>query len=371
MKVGVLGGGQLGRMLALAGYPLGMTFRFLDPAADAPAGQVGELRVGAFDDQVTLDRFADGLDLVTYEFENVPVASVQNLARRLPVFPPVHALETGQDRAKEKELFTRLGIPVPQFAPVEHKEHLAPALAKIGVPCILKTRRLGYDGKGQAVIRSAPSPGDHDGLAQAWTALGRAPCLLERLIPFTREVSILGVRARDGATVFCPLVENVHGAGILRTSRVPCAVPHLERQARAYAQGVLEALDYVGVLVIEFFVEDDQRLLANELAPRVHNSGHWTIDGAVTSQFENHVRAIGGLPLGDCSAPRPCAMVNLIGTTPDLGAMLSIPGAKVHLYGKEPRPGRKLGHVNILGDDEHQVRARVEMVLRLIGNKGL
>ena len=320
-EVAVLGGGQLGRMLALAGIPLGLSFRFLDPAPDAPAGAVGELLVGAYDDPALLDRLADGAAAVTYEFENVPVAA----ARRVGALPAAAALEHGQDRLAEKELFRRLGIPTPRFG----------SLAETGLPALVKTRRLGYDGKGQRRVEREESLREDE--------------LAEELVPFERELSILAVRGRDGETAFYPLVENAHEQGILRLSQVPAAAAP-QREAEELAALLLDELSYVGVLAVELF-EVGGRLLASELAPRVHNTGHWTIEGAATSQFENHLRAILGLPLGSTALREPCAMVNLIGRLPPLDRLLSLPGAHVHLYGKQPRPGRKLGHVTLVGAD--------------------
>jgi 5-(carboxyamino)imidazole ribonucleotide synthase len=321
-KVGVIGGGQLGRMLALAGIPLGLEFRFLDPAPDAPAGAVGELLVGPYDDPVLLDRLAEATAAVTYEFENVPVEA----ARRVGAVPGARALEIGQDRLLEKELFRRLGIPTARFG----------TLADTGLPALVKARRLGYDGKGQRLVRTSEPLGSGE--------------LAEELVAFERELSILAVRGRDGDTAFYPLVENVHRDGILRVSRAPAAdAPQAE--AEAIATRLLDELDYVGVLAVELFEVGEGRLLANELAPRVHNTGHWTIDGAATSQFENHLRAILGLPLGSTKPLAPCAMVNLVGTVPPLERLLALPGARVHLYDKAPRPGRKLGHVTLVGAD--------------------
>jgi 5-(carboxyamino)imidazole ribonucleotide synthase len=324
--VGVLGGGQLGRMLALAGIPLGLRFRFLDPAPDAAAGEVGELLVGAFDDADLLDRLADGADAVTYEFENVPVEA----ARRVRAVPDARALELGQDRLAEKQLFRRLGIPTARFG----------SLAETGLPALVKTRRLGYDGKGQRLVQVEQPVSDGE--------------LAEELVPFERELSIVAVRGRDGETAFYPLAENVHADGILRTSRAPAeAAP--QREAEAIASALLDELGYVGVLAVELF-EAGGRLLANEYAPRVHNTGHWTIDGAGTSQFENHLRAVLGLPLGSTAPTAECVMVNLIGAVPPLEALLALPGSRVHLYGKEPRPGRKVGHVTLLEPSEGTLR---------------
>lgn len=324
--VGVIGGGQLGRMLALAGIPLGLSFRFLDPSADAPAAEVGELLVGAYDDPVLLDRLADGAEVVTYEFENVPVES----ARRVGAVPDARALEASQDRLVEKQLFRRLGIPT---APIDDEVETFPAL--------LKTRRLGYDGKGQRLVETRPVPGP-----------GHVPSqhVLEGLVPFERELSLLAVRGRAGETAFYPLVENEHADGILRVSRAP-AKDAPQAEAEEYATRLLDELGYVGVLALELF-DVGGALVANELAPRVHNTGHWTIEGAGTSQFENHLRAILGLRLGSTALRGEAVMVNLIGKAPELERLLSLPGAHVHLYGKEPRAGRKLGHVTLLDPSE-------------------
>jgi 5-(carboxyamino)imidazole ribonucleotide synthase len=346
MIVGVLGGGQLGRMLALAGYPLGLRFRFLDPAADAPAGHLAQLVTGTYEDEMLLRRWAADLHVVTYEFENVPVGAARLLEAHVPVFPPPAALDVAQDRLAEKTFFRRLGIATPPFEPVHSLDELQTAAAHIGLPAVLKTRRFGYDGKGQQVLRV---PGD---LAPAVEALGDVPLILEGLVPFEREMSIIGVRARDGTTAFYPLVENEHRDGMLHRSTAPAPGTSGDLQATAehMARAVLEALDYVGVLAVELF-EAGGRLIANEMAPRVHNSGHWTIEGAETSQFENHLRAILGLPLGSTAMRGHTGMLNVIGTLPNTAAVLAVPGAHLHLYGKAPRPGRKLGHVTLQAGD--------------------
>jgi 5-(carboxyamino)imidazole ribonucleotide synthase len=361
--VGVLGGGQLGRMLALAGYPLGLRFRLLDPSPDSPAGHVAELQVGAYDDPDALIRFADGVDVATYEFENVPGEATRILESRLPVFPPSVALATAQDRLAEKRLFERLQVPLPRYAPVGSQAELEKVVGRIGLPAILKTRRLGYDGKGQVVLRGP------DEVATAWEALGAVPCVLEQRIALRRELSILAVRGRDGATACYPLVQNTHRDGILRVSLAPADdVAELQPLADGYARRILDALEYVGLLALELFVDDqDGRLLANEIAPRVHNSGHWTIEGAETSQFENHLRAVLGLPLGSTAARGWSAMVNLIGTVPPSAEMLAIPGAHLHLYGKAPRPGRKLGHVTVTADSPAARDALLARVLAHVG----
>ncbi len=337
--VGIVGGGQLARMLALAGLPLGERFVFLDPAPDACAAALGVHLRGAYDDHERLAELAGCADVVTYEFENVPAPAIEFLDSRVEVFPPATALAIARDRWREKSLFRELGIPTPPFATVDSRADLEAAVSAIGLPAVLKSRTLGYDGKGQAVLRV---PRDLD---DAWSRLGGVPLILEGFVAFEREVSVLGVRSRTGETVFYPLVENVHRDGILRTSRCRSGDP-LSGLAEAYASRLLDHLGYVGVLALELFHAGDQ-LLANEMAPRVHNSGHWTIEGAQTSQFENHLRAVLGLPLGSTAAVGESAMVNLIGELPSMVDVLALPGAHLHLYGKAPRPGRKIGHVTL------------------------
>jgi 5-(carboxyamino)imidazole ribonucleotide synthase len=361
VKVGVLGGGQLGWMLARAGDPLGIRCRFLDPSPEAPAGRAGELVAGAYDDPATLDRFVDGLVLVTYEFENVPVGTARYLAERVPVLPPPPALEVAQDRLAEKRFLESVDIPVPPWRSVGSLGELRDAVADLGCPAVLKTRRLGYDGKGQEVIRES---GD---VTPAWARFKGAPLVLEAFVRFDRELSIVAVRGRDGTTASYPLVENLHVGGILRRSLAPAprVSPALQARAEAHAGRVLDALGYVGVLAVELFQVGD-RLLANEIAPRVHNSGHWTIEGAETSQFENHLRAVTGLPLGGTAALGASAMLNLIGALPATDRVLAVPGAHLHLYGKAPRPGRKVGHMTLRADDGadlDRLRARLEPLI--------
>lgn len=352
MKIGVLGAGQLGRMLALAGYPLGHTFRFFDTVPDPPAAQLAPYVSGEYTDHEALRLFADGMDLITYEFENVPVDAARFLAGYLPVYPPPEALEVSQDRFIEKNFFTSLDIPTPPFAEVSSLEQLAGAVARIGAPCILKTRRFGYDGKGQSVIRIAEDCG------KAWSEVGGAPSILERMVAFEYEVSVLAARGIAGWSSFYPLVRNIHAGGILRVSHAPVSKPDLQQLAEEYAGRILNRLSYAGVLALEFFVVDGQ-LLINEMAPRVHNSGHLTIEGSVSSQFENHLRAITGMPAGSTAPRGHAAMVNLIGEIPDVSAVLGVEGAHLHLYGKEPRPGRKLGHITLLARDEAMLRGRL------------
>jgi 5-(carboxyamino)imidazole ribonucleotide synthase len=359
--IGVLGAGQLGRMLALAGYPLGLRFAFFDESAEAPAGHLGDLTVARWDDGVALDKFAEAVDLVTYEFENVPVAATERLALRVPVFPPPKALEVAQDRLKEKTLFRRLDIGTAPFATVETREDLDRAVAAVGLPAVLKTRTQGYDGKGQRVLRRKAD------LETAFAAIGGRPLILEGFVPFERELSIIAARSRTGETAYWPLIENVHRDGILRLSIAPAfgADEALADEAAAIAAKTLEALDYVGVLAIELF-QHQGRLLANEMAPRVHNSGHWTIEGAKTSQFENHLRAILGLPLGATGTTGVSAMVNLIGETPKSTALLGIDGAHLHLYGKPARPGRKLGHVTLVEPERATLESALARVATLV-----
>lgn len=353
MIVGILGGGQLGYMLALAGYPLGLRFRFLDPSPEAPVGRIAPRVTAGYDDEAALEKFAHGLDLVTYEFENVPVRAARRLQKRVAVYPPPAALEAAQDRISEKSLFRKLGIATAEFTAVDHKQELGAAARKLGLPAVLKTRRMGYDGKGQWVLRN-----DAD-LQRAQSEAPAGGLILEKWVPFARELSILAVRARDGAMAFYPLVENHHRGGILRLSLAPA--PQLQSAMQAAAEDaarrVLEALGYCGVLAIEFF-ECEGRLLANEMAPRVHNSGHWTIEGAVTSQFENHLRAVTGLPLGGTASTGFSAMLNLIGELPNPEEVLGVPDAHLHLYGKSPRPGRKLGHVTLRASSASELASR-------------
>ncbi|HLZ52284.1 MAG TPA: 5-(carboxyamino)imidazole ribonucleotide synthase [Candidatus Acidoferrum sp.] len=353
MSIGILGGGQLGYMLALAGYPLGLRFRFLDPSPEAPVGRIAPRVTGDFSDRAALEKFAHGLEVVTYEFENVPVDAVHFLAKKVSVFPPPGALETAQDRLREKQLFEKLGIPTTEFASVPAPSDLEAALKKVGLPAVLKTRRMGYDGKGQWILKT------QEDVRIAKEGLPRLPFIAERFVPFTREISVLAARGKGGETAFYPLVENHHRKGILRLSLAPApsVSPQIQRAAEEAARMVLESLNYVGVLAIEFF-EHDGELLANEMAPRVHNSGHWTIEGAVTSQFENHLRAINGFPLGSTTAIGSSAMINLIGEVPQPAKVLAIPSAHLHLYGKEPREGRKLGHVTLRAPSFDQLTSR-------------
>lgn len=358
MIIGVVGAGQLARMLALAGLPLGLRFVFLDPAHDACAAPLGEHLRGAYDDKDLLARLAACADVVTYEFENVPEDSIEFLSRRVAVYPDVRALATARDRLREKTLFRELGIPTPAFAAVDSLDHLKQAVGDIALPAVLKTRTLGYDGKGQFVLRQI---GD---IELAWARLEGVPLILEGFVDFRREVSVLAVCSRDGETAFYPLAENVHRDGVLRISRSRPGDP-FEQQARSYAGRLLHHLDYVGVLALEFFEVGDT-LLANEMAPRVHNSGHWTIEGAETGQFENHLRAILGLPLGSTAAMGHAAMVNFIGELPDPARVLAVPGAHLHLYAKAPRSGRKLAHATVLAHGEQELQVSFDRIEALV-----
>jgi len=357
MKIGIIGAGQLGRMLALAGYPLAQQFLFLDASADSPGAQVAPIVTGAFDDPRSLERLAAEVDLVTYEFENVPVAALEKVAATRPVWPPVEALRVSQDRLLEKQLFTRLRIPTPPFRAVDSLAELRIAVRQLGLPCVLKTRRLGYDGKGQRYLRK---PAD---LEPAWNALGNVPLILEGFVDFEREVSIIGVRSTSGEFRAYPIVANTHRDGILRVTLAPHRNPQLQKSAEIHLRRVLRHFDYAGVLTLEFFVHKG-KLVANEMAPRVHNSGHWTIEGAATSQFENHLRAILGLPLGDTSPLGHSAMLNFIGRLPDRDAILALPGVHWHDYGKEARPARKLGHCTVVAAGAVERDRLVRKVLR-------
>lgn len=379
--IGILGAGQLGRMLALAGYPLGHRFRFLDPASDSPAGLLADHLALDYSDTSALEQFARGLDVVTYEFENVPVEAARHLEKFVPVYPPPLALEKAQDRLIEKSFFQELGIPTPKFTingldngftdgngfdkrtlSRTHGCFAKRTLKDVGFPAVLKTRRMGYDGKGQIVVKSEADL--VNGLSNGFADENglKDNVILEEFVSFDRELSIIAVRNKSGETKFYPLIENHHRDGILRLSLVTGNVSvELQKQAEEYAMRVMSALNYVGVLTIEFF-EKDGRLLANEMAPRVHNSGHWTIEGAITSQFENQVRAVCDAPLGSTNPLGVCAMVNLVGTLPDETSILKIEGAHLHLYDKAPRPKRKLGHITLVEKDIEILQKKLDLI---------
>jgi 5-(carboxyamino)imidazole ribonucleotide synthase len=344
MKIGVLGGGQLGRMLGLAGIPLGHEFVFYDPFSDSPAREVGQLLVAEYDNNDKLEQFAKSVDVVTYEFENVPLRSAALISKIAKVYPPPEALRVSQDRLFEKQFFAQLGIAISPFRQVESQEELFEAVNQLGLPAVLKTRRLGYDGKGQHVLRN---PEDVVS-ASRFVLPDSAGWILEGFVKFKRELSIISCRFPGEKISHYPLTWNHHRDGILNVSVAPAveALPETSELARQIAETVLKKLDYIGTLAIELFEQEDGSLLVNEMAPRVHNSGHWTINGAFVSQFENHIRAVSGLPPGSTHNTGLWVMKNIIGEYPDLSKVLSDERAQVHLYGKSPRAGRKLGHIN-------------------------
>ena len=365
--VGILGGGQLARMMALAGAPLGLRVLVLDSVADACAGQCAPMVVGDYTDRAALAEFASRVDVATFDFENVPAASAQWLCERIPVFPNPRALAVAQDRLAEKTLFGELGIPVPPFADVASRQQLDAAVAAIGVPAILKTRRLGYDGKGQFRIKSAAD------VDAAWEALGTQASsvglILEGFVAFERELSVVAVRGRDGEFRAWPLTENWHVDGVLSASLAPAALSEpLAAIAVDHARRVAEALDYVGVFALELFLKDGG-FFANEMAPRVHNSGHWTIEGSETSQFQNHLRAVLALPLGDTRMVGMACMLNWIGAMPDPTPVLREPGGHWHDYGKQPRVGRKVGHATLRADSATELAQALQRVAVALGRE--
>ncbi len=359
MRIGIIGGGQLGQMLGFAGKELGFDCEFLDPTPTAPAADAGPVTAAAFDDEDAIRALAARVDVLTYEFENVPVPSLEAAAGDTPVYPPLGALASAQDRLHEKQLFESLDIPLPGWHAVDSRADLDAAAAKLGYPVVLKTRRLGYDGKGQYVIKE---PRDLD---TAWSTLGGTPLIAEAWVPFDYEVSAIAARSVDGVIEHYPLTNNVHGGGILRYSRAPIANAELDSLARETIGKLLTKLDYVGVLALELFVHDG-RLLANEFAPRVHNSGHWTIEGAATSQFANHLLTVAGQAPGAATVTGHAGMLNLIGEIPDSARKPGVAGAELHDYGKSPREGRKLGHITVLADSaaerDERLRALGETV---------
>jgi 5-(carboxyamino)imidazole ribonucleotide synthase len=347
MRIGILGSGQLGRMLALAGYSLGHTFTFFDESPGAPTAELGASAKGSFSDLSALKKFAADCDVITYEFENVPCEAAHFLSTLVPVYPPPRALEVSQDRLIEKEFLQSLQIATPRFRPANSEEELQTACAALGFPCIAKTRRLGYDGKGQYRIESS------EDVPVAWKTLGGAALIVEGFVPFLRELSVIATRNIKGTIEVFPLAQNIHQGGILHRTEIPA--PEITADVKLAAQEiiskVLNDLNYVGTLTIELF-DIRGELLVNEMAPRVHNSGHATIDSTVTSQFENHIRAISGLPLGSTEPKARAVMFNILGTVPEAAAMLETANAKLHLYGKEPKPGRKLGHLTLLNPSQ-------------------
>jgi 5-(carboxyamino)imidazole ribonucleotide synthase len=359
VTIGIVGGGQLGRMMALAGYPLGLDFLFLDRSADTPAARVAPTLVGEFTDHKLLRELARRSEVMTFDWENVSIDSLRALGRSAKIAPPLAALAMSQDRIAEKTLFAKLGIPTTRHAAVDTAAGLERALRRVGMPGVLKTRRLGYDGKGQAVIRS------QEGAARAFETLRGVPLIYEEFVPFDYEVSIIGARNRQGEIAIYPLNRNLHREGILRLTRAPWGAAALQRRAAGHLRRVLEHFRYEGVLNIEFFVRGGT-LVANETAPRVHNSGHWTIEGAATSQFENHLRGILGLPLGATAARGHAAMINLIGSLPTRDDFIDAPELHWHDYGKAPRPGRKVGHITVLARSAGACDQRARQLLRRI-----
>lgn len=355
MKVGIIGGGQLGRMLALAGYQIGVHSTFLDPDAGSSGGQVGPVVVGAIDDPVQVRTLAEQVDVLTFDIENVPVEVLADAAEVVAVLPPPQALAVAQDRLSEKRLFEAIGIPTTPYVPIADVADLAHCGATLGWPFVLKARTLGYDGRGQRIVRTA------DDVEPAWRSLGGVPAIAEAWVDFECELSLIAARSSDGATAFYPLAENVHDDGILFSTTAPYIDAALQERAEGYLRAILERFGYCGVLTVEFFLAGGQ-LIANELAPRVHNSGHWTIEGAETSQFENHLRAVLGLPLGSTAPTGHAFMINLLGHVPSHERLLSIRGLHLHDYGKAPRPQRKMGHCTIVVADR---RALLEQAATL------
>lgn len=357
--IGIFGGGQLGRMLAQAGLPLGLQCSFVENTPDCPAAVLGPVYPSG-----QLADFAAQAEVISLEFENTPLADVDRLPADQPLYPPRLALATAQNRLLEKALFAQLDIPVPGYRAVHQPADLHAAVAALGLPLVVKTATGGYDGKGQAILRDAAQTDI------VWQQLGAGQVALiaEAFVPFQREVSIIAVRGQDGEIRCWPLAENHHHEGILSHSIVPAPDSDgLLADAQAYISRLLEHLQYVGVLTLELFVTASG-LVANEMAPRVHNSGHWSIEGAVCSQFENHMRAVAGLPLGSTALVQPCVMINIIGQHPRREAILAIEGAHLHLYGKAERPGRKLGHITLMAAEPDLLRERQRIVAQYLPN---
>ena len=341
MRIGIIGAGQLGQMLGHAAHDLGMECTFVDPSDSPPAQDCGQILKAPFDDAAALAHLARTCDVVSYEFENVSVEALRSIGDSVPVYPPPDALQHAQDRLAEKRLFQDLGIPLPGFYPVASRADLDAAVAALGLPMVLKTRRFGYDGKGQVVVTNGTE------LDQAWDTLGGAALIAEAWVQFDYEVSAIGARNQAGEIISFPLSQNQHVAGVLHSSRAPLENEPLRQRADSYLQRMLERLDYVGVLALELFVAGDQ-LLANEFAPRVHNSGHWTIEGTVPNQFAVHLLAITGADLTPPHLRGFAGMLNLLGEIPETARDLR--AGTLHDYGKAPRPGRKLGHITVLAD---------------------
>jgi 5-(carboxyamino)imidazole ribonucleotide synthase len=356
-RIGVLGAGQLGRMLAIAGYPLGHKFGFYGVSHEEPSAMLGHMYAHS-DDAQSIEALLNFAQVLTFESENTSVDLVNRLSRVCPVYPSAHSLSVTQNRVREKRMFAQLDIPCADCAPVVCLDSLKQAIARIGLPAVLKTQEQGYDGKGQFVLREAKDA------EQAWASLGGQACVLEKFVSFTRELSMIAVRNAQGQQVYYPLVENTHRQGILRVTRAPAQGidAKLQAVAEGYMQKLLDGLEHVGVLTLELF-DTPEGLLANEMAPRVHNSGHWTIEGAQTCQFENHIRAITGMPLGSTQALQPfIAMVNIIGQTGPVEQVLAMPNAHLHLYDKAERKGRKLGHITLLAQTQEDLERDLQVL---------
>jgi 5-(carboxyamino)imidazole ribonucleotide synthase len=365
MNVGILGGGQLARMMAQAGSSLGISFMFLCPDSHACAAPYGEHLCAPFDDKRAQERLSKWADVVTYEFENIPLSLVESFQQQIPLHPASSVLSVARDRLPEKLLFRTLGIHTAKFASVDSLEKLINTLEDFSLPAILKNRTQGYDGKGQALLRKESD------LSAAWKEVGKFPCIVESMVAFTRELSIIAARNQKGNMVFYPVSENHHRDGILRLSISRQHDP-MQIRAEAIIRSIMDNLGYVGVMALELFQVGDQ-LFANEIAPRVHNSGHWTIEAAETSQFENHLRAICGLPLGNTSLVQTTAMVNLIGRLPVEAEIRNIPGSSTHFYGKVERPRRKVGHVTLINSDcsPEEFELRLAALLQMAGEAEL
>lgn len=361
MKLGIVGGGQLGRMMAQAAAPLGIKTTLLDPAKDACAQDCGYFICAPYDDESALTILVAQSDAVTFEFENVPPSAVARLAHDRPAFPPASALQTARDRWHEKSLFQSLNIPTAPLALVDSQDDLIMGVERVGLPCVLKTRTLGYDGKGQKVLKTQA---DVDG---TFEALGSVPMLLEGFVDFDFEISCIATRAQNSDIVFYPIVHNEHQNGVLYRSE-PIDNPTLQAKAEAAIQGVMDELDYVGTMAFEFFVVGDS-LIANEIAPRVHNSGHWTIEGSDCSQFENHVRAVLGLPLGSTNSTLPSVMFNVLGVRPDVDKLLKLAGVHWHDYTKAEREGRKIAHVTVTALTPEALKVRCDAVEAILNER--
>jgi 5-(carboxyamino)imidazole ribonucleotide synthase len=362
-RVGIVGAGQLGRMMALAGYPLDIECRFIDREAHSPAGQVAPLRIAELDDAQALAALAREVDVLTFDIENVGVDALTELADIVPVYPPPRLVAVAQDRLAEKELFRSFSIPTAPFVAVDGVADLERAGDSLGWPIVLKARRLGYDGRGQRVVAK------HGALLAAWDDLGRVPAIAEGWVAFDRELSLIAARGADDAQVYYSLTENAHRDGILIESLAPYENPGLQNVAARWLEELMRAFDYRGVLTVEFFLTANG-LVANEIAPRVHNSGHWTIEGAETSLFENHLRAILGWPLGSAEPRGHAAMLNFLGALPDARRVIAFPGAHFHAYGKEPRPARKLGHCTLVDARRDRLLARLQALRGVLGQPG-